>query len=140
VPRVIFDTVVFVRALINPRSHCGQILFEHFSGYRLFVSRAIIEEILEVFGRAQIISKFNTLKNFDLTAVLDIVAAAELVEPSIVARASRDPGDDKFLAAASTAGAAFLVSEDQDLLVLRTYEDTAIVSCEEFVAVLAKSS
>jgi predicted nucleic acid-binding protein len=49
---------------------------------------------------------------------------------------SRDPKDDIFLACAKAAKALYLVSEDNDLLVLKQYEDTAIVNAAQFLAML----
>ena len=62
--------------------------------------------------------------------VLDLLSQATVVEPSFTPPISRDPKDDKFLAAARAAHAAYLVTEDQDLLVLEEYEGTAIVTAE----------
>jgi len=51
-------------------------------------------------------------------------------------RASRDPKDDVFLATAVAAEAEYLVSEDQDLLVLGEYEGVKIVNTLSFLRVL----
>ena len=37
-PIVIFDTVVFVRALLNPHSLWGRLVFDHYHEYRLIVT------------------------------------------------------------------------------------------------------
>ena len=137
--RVVFDTVVFVRSLINPHRYCGRIVFEYFAKYRLFLSRPILEEILDVLSRDELTVKFSALKDFDLARVLDIVSQAEVVDPAAIHRGSRDPGDDKFLAAARAAEAGYLVSEDLDLLVLAQSDHARIVRCEEFLAVLARN-
>lgn len=51
---------------------------------------------------------------------------------------SRDLKDDKFIATAAAAGAAYLVSEDQDLRVLQEYAVTKIVTCRQFLDVLER--
>jgi len=51
---------------------------------------------------------------------------------------ARDPNDDKILATASAAGADYLVSEDLDLLVLREYQGTRIVSAATFLGILER--
>jgi len=102
--RVVFDTV-FVRSLINPFSLCGSIIFEHFEQYRLFISRPVAEEILEVLRREELTSKFRTLRGFDLTKVVDMLSRAEAVEVQAIEATARDPKDDKFLATALAAGA-----------------------------------
>ncbi len=50
--------------------------------------------------------------------------------------ATRDPKDDKFLDAAISGSAAYLVSSDRDLLVLEEYEGIKIVNPKEFLIVL----
>src|SRR5437660_9953414 len=99
--KVVFDTVVFVRSLLNPYSFCGRVLFQSFTQYRLFVSRPVVEEILEVLHRDELTSKFRTLAGLDLASVIDILGQAEVVEIPTVAEVSRDPKDNKFLATAA---------------------------------------
>lgn len=50
--------------------------------------------------------------------------------------ATRDPKDDKFLDAAISGSAAYLVSSDRDLLVLEEYQGIKIVNPKEFLIVL----
>jgi len=47
-------------------------------------------------------------------------------------RVVRDPADDMILACAIAAKSDYLVSRDDDLLSLKTYERIAVVSPEEF--------
>src|SRR5438105_4186019 len=49
--RVVFDTVIFVRNLINPHSICGRLLVDHWQQYQLVLSRPVAEEILQVLRR-----------------------------------------------------------------------------------------
>ena len=51
-------------------------------------------------------------------------------------RASRDPTDDKFLAAAIEADADFLVTGDKDLLTLEAYRHVRIVTPAAFRSLL----
>ena len=51
---------------------------------------------------------------------------------------SRDPKDDIFLACAKAAKALYLVSEDNDLLVLKKHEETSIVNALELLMILEK--
>jgi putative PIN family toxin of toxin-antitoxin system len=138
--RVVFDTVVFVRSLINPYSFYGQIVFRDFSRYRLFVSQPVITELIEVLHRPELRRKFRTLAQLDVARVIELVGQAEAVEFTPLASVSRDPKDDKFLATAVAARADYLVSEDQDLLVLQTYHGLQIVTCEAFLELLQRTS
>jgi predicted nucleic acid-binding protein len=71
-----------------------------------------------------------------VAGLLDVFQRALSVEIPVIEAVSRDPKDDKILATAKAAGADYLVSEDQDLLVLGTYEGIQIVNVLTFVRVL----
>lgn len=49
--RAVIDTVVFVRALITPRSRWGRILFQLVDQYTMVLSPQIVEEILDALYR-----------------------------------------------------------------------------------------
>jgi uncharacterized protein len=132
-PKVVLDTVVLVRGLINPRSICGRIVFDHQSQYRLFVCQPIVLEFVEVLQRPELTRKFRSLPGRDIARVMDIVSQAEAVAVPIVPAVSRDPKDDKFLATALAAQADYLVTEDQDLLVLQGHHGTQIVHAAAFL-------
>ena len=64
---------------------------------------------------------------------MDRLETAKLVVPSQIPAVCRDPGDDKFLAAALAGNAGFIVSEDKDLLDLGSYEGIEICTVEAFL-------
>lgn len=140
-PRVVFDTVIFVRALINPHSFCGRLLFEYFNDYHLILSSQLIEEILEVLGREEIVRRFH-LRQVNLpeamARLIKSFAGAEIVRIGNIPAISRDPKDDKFLATARAADADYLVSADKDLLDLKKYEGIKIISAEIFLQILER--
>jgi uncharacterized protein len=138
--RVVFDTVVYVRGLINPYSFCGQIVFQRTDHYRLFVSQPIMMETLEVLHRPELRRKFRSLANLDIARVIEIIGQAQVVDVAPLPPVSRDPKDDKFLATAVAAQADYLVSQDLDLLVLETYGGIQIVNCESFQELLERTS
>lgn len=133
--KAVFDTVVFVRALINPYSFCGQFFFKYNYKFRLFVSKPIIKEILEVTQRPEIRRKYKTDK-IDLREMLEILSQAENVRVKEVEKICRDEKDDIFLATALGAKADFLVSEDRDLLSLENYKGVKIIDSASFLKFL----
>lgn len=139
--KVVFDTVVFVRALLNSRGVCGRLVFAHPDRYRLFLSPEVLQEILEVLARPELVERFR-LRDADygraLSGLLNSLKAAETVEPEQIPAVARDPKDDKFLAAAKQAAADYLISEDDDLLVLGEYDGTRIVNCAGFLSILQR--
>ena len=135
--RIVLDTVVFVRSLINPQSRWGRAVFIHQHQYRLFLSQPVILEILDVLHRPELTHKFRSLKGMDMARIIDILGQAEIVEvPATPAAVSRDVKDDKFLAAARAAGAEYLITEDEDLLVIGEYEGVRIIDTATFLGTL----
>ncbi|MGI8690720.1 MAG: putative toxin-antitoxin system toxin component, PIN family [Thermomicrobiales bacterium] len=132
----VFDTVGFVRGLINPLSRWGHVLFDYADDYQLIVSEPIVLEVLDVLRRPAVVRLFKTLPGRDVAAIVAILTDAEFVEVREIPAVSRDPKDDKFLATAVLAGADYLVSEDQDLLVLQEYSGVRIVNAATFLSLL----
>lgn len=133
---VVLDTVIFVRSLINPSDLWGRLVFVHGARYRLVVSEPVVVEILEVLHRPELARKYRGVARANLQTVLDILADARVIEVGEIPTIGRDPKDDKFLVTAALAGADYLVSEDQDLLVLREYEGMHIVDGATFLDLL----
>lgn len=129
-PKVVIDTNVFVSGLLfdgNP----GKIL-EAVKDKRLelVISPEIEVEILEK------LEKFG-LVNEQIKSWKQLLEnTANLVIPQRNIQASRDPDDNKFLAAASEAKAEFLVTGDKDLLVLGSFKKTAIITPKQMLEVL----
>ena len=61
-----------------------------------------------------------------------------IVNPTEVEKICRDPFDDYVLAAARNGGADYLVTEDEDLLILKKCDNTKIVNMSTFRAILDK--
>lgn len=128
--RVVFDTVVLVRGLIDPFSWSGKLLFERSDVYEWVASPEIVTEYLEVLNRPRHSNRFKSREQRDLNAVLALISAAVIVHPVALPSVCRDPSDDKFLAAAETGTAEFIVSEDNDLLSLIEYKGVRICTAE----------
>lgn len=139
--KAVLDTVIFVRALLDSQSFAGRLLFEHLRGYRLILSSEIIEEILEVLGRREIIERFH-LRNTNypeaMARLIKSMNRAEIISIGKFPQISRDPKDDKFLATARMGKCDYLVTEDEDLLVLKKYKGIKIVNTTAFLEILSK--
>jgi putative PIN family toxin of toxin-antitoxin system len=136
VPRVVLDTVVFVRALINPNSRSGRLLFDEANRYTLIISPATARELIEAIQRPGLSTKYKGLKTINVRNVIEILAKAEAVEIEEISPVSRDPKDDIFLATAIAGRADYLVSEDKDLLVLKQFIGIRIIDTHEFLELL----
>lgn len=138
--RAVFDTVEFVRAVINPNGMWGRLVFEHGHKYELVVSAQIVREVLEVVQRPRIASRARGNRQVSVERLEQILCAATQVVVTDIQPVSRDPKDDVFLATARVAGADYLVSEDDDLLVLGTHGDVKIVTGAQFLGLLERAA
>jgi hypothetical protein len=133
--RVVLDTTVFVRCFLGPRSAAGRIILQHNDRYRLFLALPMAEELLDVLTRPKLRAKMRASLQ-DVLKALGVLSNADAVELSDIPPVSRDPNDDMFLATALAAQADYLVTEDNDLLVLGSYHGTQIVTVGQFLRVL----
>jgi putative PIN family toxin of toxin-antitoxin system len=139
--RAVLDTVVFIRALINPKGICGRLLFEFTDRYVIVLSPEIVREVVSVVYRPSLQQRFPQMAMPPhIDRVLAVLREAEMVGPDHVVPVCRDPEDDKFFACALAAGADYLVSEDLDILEVAEYQGIRSVSAAEFTAILTDTS
>lgn len=137
--RVVVDTNVLISGLFGIKnSPSAQILQAIRTQKIIFVtSPVILEEIGEVINRGRIVklTKMSKDERVDFMDKLiersDVTAGKQLLQ--IV---GRDIKDDKFLACAVEAKADYIVTGDEDLLVLKVYEGVKIVTPREFLVIL----
>ena len=136
--RAVLDANVYVSAAVRPEGPPGQIISRFLRGgaFEIVMSNAIVDEVL----RALSYPKVRKYIRPGLDAELwfeDIVVLSQFVAGDrVVAGASKDPEDDKYIAAAIEGRAGFVVAGDSDLLDLTEYEGIQIVSPRAFLNVL----
>ena len=95
------------------------------------MSNAVADEIRGVLARPI----FQHVLSDDRDAVLSLImGAAVWVEPAIAVHDCRDAKDNKYLELAMAARADFIVSSDDDLLVLNPWSGVRILRPAEFLA------
>lgn len=139
-PTVVIDTQIILRATLNERSLPGKLLFDLGYLYTLAISPAVRAEIADVLSRPKLRQKFPGLTDESTARVLAVLDAGLQITPEITPEitpaVSRDPKDDMFLALAVESKATYLVSEDNDLLVLDPYRGIRILTVLEFLQAL----
>lgn len=136
--RAVIDTVVFVRALINPHGRWGRLLFQYCDRYVLVLSPDIIREILDVLHRSSLRDRFPQIDEVAVDRVLAILEQAEVVTPGVSISVCRDPNDDKFFECAVAGDAAYIVSEDNDILDVGTYQGSRTLTAKNFLDLISE--
>lgn len=139
-PRVIFDTQIILRATINHRSLPARLFFSLRDQYELVISAEVLEEVKDVLSRPKLRAKFKTLTDEIVNETIAALSNAQTFIPAEVAGFSRDPKDDKFLALALESKANYLVSEDNDLLVLNPFQGIQIINALDFLNILVSNT
>lgn len=83
-------------------------------------------------------SKFDLTKQKAKITVRLFARLSEVVKPVSIEKVCRDPLDDYVLAAAIKGKADYLITEDDDLLILNVYENTKIVNISTFRSILGQ--
>ena len=132
--RAVFDTNVLVAAFAT-EGLCAALLRRARRGdFRLVLCPVILKEFQRVLNRKLSASPEEVRETLGL-----LEEAGELVtpEPAAMPRVCRDRADDAILACALAARAEFLVTGDDDLLELRTFQRIRIVRPRDFEALFA---
>ena len=124
--RAVIDTNVIISAFINPDGPPAGILKAVREGrFVMVTSHAINREVLGVMERPKLRERYNFAREFAAISEVLWERAEIVVEPPPVA-ASRDPSDDKFLAAAVGGKASYIVTGDiKDLLSMGEFGESA---------------
>jgi len=135
--RVVIDTGVLVSGLIRPQGTTGEVLLALREGkLTVLYSNETIMEIIDVLGRDKFRLKYHILPD-DISALINLIRLrGEVVIPKQKVADCRDPKDDKFLDAALSGNADYLVSGDLDLLSMNPYQSIPIITPAEFLAMI----
>lgn len=128
--RLILDTNLWISFLISSKyEKLDKLLFDQ--NCTLLFSRELFEEFITVAARPKLKKYF--LKN-DLTDLLNTIdEVAEFVEVTSDVTECRDPKDNFLLSLAIDGNADYLLTGDNDLLVLERIGDTEIKTISEFL-------
>ena len=126
---VVFDTNIYVSAFLLPGSQADSALMRIAEGKdRLIISKAIIEELLDVLSR-----KFA--RNADELARIAVFLAdlAEVVQPRGQIKVLQDEADNRILECAKAGGADAIVTGDKAMLRLRRFDDIRILPLKQYL-------
>jgi putative PIN family toxin of toxin-antitoxin system len=132
--RIVVDTNVLVRYLLRPSAATRQLIEDLWLGdiVTLIISPELIAELENVLQRPKI-RRFVAAE--DAAVLVDAVKARSVFLGPLaeIPPFTRDPKDDKFVACGLSGGAEYIVSYDDDLLVLGAVGGMQIGTPETFV-------
>ena len=138
--RAVVDANVIISSVIAPLGAPRRI----FDAWRqrefeLVTSPGIIEEVARKLIHPKIRTRYH-LSDEDTSSVIGLLRTQAVLTPGMarVAPGSRDPSDNKVIATAVEADAAYVVSGDKDLLTLERHGRIAIVTPAKFVDLLRR--
>jgi putative PIN family toxin of toxin-antitoxin system len=140
--RVVLDTQLIRRGAVARTESLSARIYDAWRGGRftLLLSEPVLREIDAVLARPEVLEKLR-LRPVEARAILSLLRRrAELIDPTISIRRSRDPADDKFLECAVAGSARYVVSADADLLSLGEIEGIPILDAPTFWARLKEES
>lgn len=127
--RVILDTNLWISFLISRRLSKIDELFDDNTIVLIF-SQELIDEFLEVAQRPKFVKYFSVDATTKLIEMFEIYG--EKIDVISKIAICRDIKDNFLLALAKDGLADFLVTGDSDLLIIKTFEHTEILSYKEF--------
>ena len=128
--RIVLDTNVLIAALLA-RGTCHELLEHCVVRHELITSEFILHEL-----RQKLVEKFKYPDALSDEAIAVLRSRMKVITPSSLAiPVCRDGDDDNILAVAVDASSDFIITGDNDLLVLHPYEAVAILSPRAFLDV-----
>ena len=137
--KAVLDTNVLVSSLVSQHGPPRHALDAWLEGlYTLVTSLYLVEELIHVLSYPRIARQIH-LEEDELAAILAALLSQSEVTPGQLRLpgVTRDPKDDAVVACAVEGEADYIVSGDQDLLVLGRYETVQVVTPRPFVDILA---
>lgn len=135
--RAVVDTNIFIRAIILPKGTVGPVITRlRDNDYLLIYSPTLIDELLAKLALPRIREKYH-LDDQALDNLLALIALrGELVTPTRKVKVCRDPKDNMFIEAALAGSADYIVTGDEDLLILKKFETVRFVTPRIFLEAL----
>ena len=127
--KVVFDTNVYISALITPSGRAEEAWFLVLEGrMELYTSVAILTETA-----AKLRGKFHWEDEWIKRALRHIADVARVVKPALRLKTLKDDPDNRVLECARHAGAEIIVTGDKHLLLLKSFEGIRIMTIADFL-------
>ena len=129
--RFVLDNNILVSALLIKNSLPFQIIQKIENQGLILYSEATLLELNRVLNRKKFDKYFTVEEKQEF--ILKLIEMSELIEIKESITICRDSKDDKFLELAISGKADFIITGDQDLLVLNPFRNIEIITANEFL-------
>ena len=130
--RIVVDTNLYISSMINKNSRLRLNMVLENLANEILINESLLSEIHQVISRPKFIKYITSQETRSFLELLS--ERTTFIETKSVVVFSPDPKDDFLLALRSDGQADYLVTGDKkDLLDLKKFESTAIVSLSDFL-------
>lgn len=132
--KAVFDTNVLIAAFLTEGLCSGLLIRARKQAFNLVLCDDIIREFEGI-----LLKKFKLTSTdiSEISAIVSQAASKRLHKLGPIPNICRDPNDDMIIACAIDAAADYIVTGDEDLLILKRYQDIAIINPRNFEALFA---
>ena len=128
--RVVFDTNIFISALVIPGSRAEKAILRILDGAdTLLISKPILDELLSTLAR-----KFSRDPEALSQVAVMMMEMAELVEPKNTVEVFNDDPDNRVLECAESGQADVIVTGDKEMLLLKRYQGIQLITLRDYLA------
>lgn len=131
-PLFIFDTNTLISGALIQNSAPSLALIEAIKSGEICFSKDTLLELKEVLERKKFDKYLSS--NQRLEFLENLKKVTRIFYPKQKFELCRDPKDNKFLDLAFISGAHYLVTGDRDLLILKKFHQTEIISPADFLS------
>ncbi|MBS1623000.1 MAG: putative toxin-antitoxin system toxin component, PIN family [Bacteroidetes bacterium] len=129
--RIIVDTNLWISLLLTKDYQKFDSMLDD-QNITLIFSEELLNELIEVTRRPKFKKHFEQEDVDELIAIINRIA--DFIAVTTIVNICRDPKDNFLLALALDGKADYLITGDQDLLVLKTIKKTSILSMTEYLS------
>lgn len=132
--KAVFDTNVLIAAFLTEGLCSGLLIRARKQAFHLVLCDDIIREFKCILKKK---FKLTSTDISEISAIVSEAAAEILHELGPILNICRDPNDDMIIACAIDAAADYIVTGDEDLLILKRYKDIIVINPRNFEALFA---
>ena len=130
--KIIFDVNVLISAAILRNSKPRLSFNKAIQFDQILISEDILKELTSVIFREKFDKYLTNWERFEFIRNFSNFATKILITENL--SICRDPDDNKYLELAATSNADYLITGDNDLLILNPFRNTRIITPDEYLS------